>query len=497
MLVIVVTVIAFAAAIAVAVRPSIPAQFNMLRRVPSAHTYLGPEPAQIQWLETALVLLLLGYIFFDRPFAWIHIPGTPLFIGESVIAFGVWVVLSSKTGAMSLIRGSSSLSSLRNFMLWGGVLLAIGILPYSLDAIRDSAIWYYGIIAIFVSILLVSDPSRVGKWMLGFGRFVPIMLLWFPIATVLAAVAPDNIFVPDSEIPIFFHRVGNMAVLSSIAVGFLWMADADSRIFTPRQRAWLTMIATLVIVLTGLQNRGGMVASVALFAALLFLLSKRRVEMVMMMMGVLVLFAIVGIVFDVKIQLFSDREISMEQFSQNITSIFNQDEGGYRQTQTTAWRIRIWEQVLDDVSTESPVMGFGMGPDLGERYGITTDEDTPLRNPHNSHVGVLARMGWVGVILWVILWITWVAELQTLRRRLRYRNRPKESSFVSWIMISPIPILVNAIFDPTLEGAQVAMQLWAFFGVGAALVILAQQNRFPSLASIGSDRSTRSPVRIH
>lgn len=92
-------------------------------------------------------------------------------------------------------------------------------------------------------------------------------------------------------------------------------------------------------------------------------------------------------------------------------------------------------------------------------------------------------MGWLGAILWVMVWITWMAEMQTLRRRLRYRDHPRESAIVSWIMLAPIPILVNAIFDPTLEGAQVAMLLWAFFGAGAAMVILAQQNRFPSLAA--------------
>jgi hypothetical protein len=142
-------------------------------------------------------------------------------------------------------------------------------------------------------------------------------------------------------------------------------------------------------------------------------------------------------------------------------------------------------------------LGFGPGPDLGKRYDITTDDHTPLRSPHNSHVGILARTGWLGAILWVILWITWMAEMQTLRRRLRYRNRPRESAIVSWVMLVPIPILVNCIFDPTLEGAQVAMILWAFYGVGAALVILAQQNRFPSLATTSwdSDLKRRTTVR--
>ncbi len=483
-LVVAITAVAFIAAVFAAARPGRVRSLSPLNAMPATppRVLLRPEPAQMQWLEKGLFVVFVGYIMFDRPFAWIHVPGTPLFIGEMVIALGVWVVLSTQSGLAGVVRGSASLRALRLFMLWGVALLVLGLLPYGIDAIRDSAIWYYGIIAMFVAMLLVSNPRRVGSWLENYGRLLPIYLIWFPLATVLVNVAPDNIYVPDSTVSVFFHRSGNMAVLAAIGIAFLWLADGDSVIFTPRQRAALTTVATFVIVFTGLQNRGGMVASAALVAGLLFLLSKRRVELVMAMIGVLVLAASIGIVFDVRIELFGDRDISIDQFTKNITSIFNPDEGGQRQTETTAWRIQIWEQVLDDVSEESPIMGFGMGPDLGSRYEISTNEDAPLRNPHNSHVGVLARTGWLGAILWAMLWITWMAEMQTLRRRLRYRNRPRESGVVSWIMLTPIPILINAIFDPTLEGAQVAMLLWAFYGAGAALVILAQQGRFPSLA---------------
>lgn len=499
LLVVVTTVIAFVGAVVVALRPATSPHFATLRSAPAAlpdDRYLQPEPSQMRWLENALLFILAGYVLFDRPFAWLHVPGTPLFIGEAVIALGIWVLLSTRSGLASLIRSSSSLKALRNFMLWGLVLLAIGILPWGLDAIRDSAIWYYGSIAIFIAMLLVSDPGRVSIWLVRFARFLPIYLIWFPFATILVRLGPETLYVPDSNIPVFFHRSGNMAVLSVIGIAFLWMADGDGKLFSARYRAVLTTVATVVIVFTGLQNRGGMVASVVLVAALMFLLSKRRIEMVMMMITVLVFAGAIGIIFDVRIELFDDRDISIEQFANNITSIFNPDEGGQRQTETTAWRIKIWTQVLDDVSNDSPIMGFGPGPDLGERYGISTEEETPLRNPHNSHVGVLARMGWLGAILWLILWITWMAEMQTLRRRLRYRNRPRESAIVSWIMLAPIPILVNCVFDPTLEGAQVAMVLWAFFGLGAALVILAQQNRFPSLATMSLDDTAQRRISV-
>ncbi len=46
----------------------------------------GPaETRSLLRLESALLFALGGYLFFDRAFAWIHVPGTPLFVGELVM----------------------------------------------------------------------------------------------------------------------------------------------------------------------------------------------------------------------------------------------------------------------------------------------------------------------------------------------------------------------------------------------------------------------------
>lgn len=477
------TVLAFVGAILAARRPSTRTspRLRLSSPMPLADSHTVHEPAQIRWLEQGLLLVVAGYIMFDRPFAWIHVPGTPLFVGEMVIGIGVVAMLTTRTSATRLVRQSPSLKVLRNYMLWGGALLILNVLPYGLDAIRDSALWYYGIFAIFVMILFASRPERVIEWTDHFAKLIPIFLIWFPFAVILAQVGPKSILVPDSTIQIFNHKSGNIAVIASIAIAFLWMADGDNRLFTRRQRIWLTSLATLLIVFTGLQNRGGMVSSAVLIGGLLFLLSRRRSELLILMVAALVVTASVAVVFDVKIELFGDREISVQQFTSNISSIFDPEAGGERQSSTTEWRLNIWEQVLSDVTNETPFMGFGPGPDLGERYDISTDPNQPLRNPHNSHVGILARLGWVGVTLWAMLWIAWMGEMQSMRRRLRRLGRDADSALVSWIMLTPLPILANAIFDPTLEGAQVAVMLWTFFGVGSAMGVLLRQNRLPSL----------------
>jgi hypothetical protein len=192
------------------------------------------------------------------------------------------------------------------------------------------------------------------------------------------------------------------------------------------------------------------------------------------MVGVAVLLLTVGIISNLRFSLVDEREVSVDQLMKNLVSVVDRSAGGRRQATTTEWRLDLWGKVLDDVATDRPIAGFGPGPDLGERYGIVTDEDVPLRNPHNSHVGILARMGFAGVALWAMVWIAWTVELLLLRGRLLARARIGEAGIVEWLLVSAAAILVNAIFDPSLEGPQVAWWLWALLGFGVAMDVLEQ-----------------------
>lgn len=454
-----------------------------------------PETRSLLRLEGALLFALGGYLFFDRAFAWIHVPGTPLFVGELVIVLGVIALLSTNAQLGRVMRVSAALKALAAYMGWGALLLVGAIATYGQDAIRDAALWYYGIVAVFVIVLVTSRPTRVGSWIRLFGRSIPLFLIWFPIATVVDALFRDVApLVPDSAIPITAHRTGNMAVMAAAGLGFLWLVDRDGEMYTERQRVGLTVLGTIVLLFAAMKNRGGFVAAAVALAIAFLFLRKKRSEISMVMIGAVVVLMTIGLLGNVKIGLFTDgREVSVEQLLNNLTSVIDQDAGGSRQTSTTAWRLQIWGAVLNDVTTELPLTGFGPGPDLGERYGITSDADVPLRNPHNSHVGVLARSGFVGVGLWAVLWLVWSAELLMARARMLVRGHTVEAGIMVWMVVTVAAILVNAIFDPTLEGPQVAWWLWGMLGLGIGMVTLDRADRLPPLhlrePRTGPDRS--------
>lgn len=104
------------------------------------------------------------YAVLDRAFAWIHVPGTPAFVGELTIALGVLALFASSVPMVAAIRRSPARKALLAWMIWVLVFLVLQLPGFGLDAMRNSALWHYGIAAVFVVFLLLSGPIRFGRW---------------------------------------------------------------------------------------------------------------------------------------------------------------------------------------------------------------------------------------------------------------------------------------------------------------------------------------------
>jgi hypothetical protein len=447
-----------------------------------------PEPRIVGIFQATFLFVLVAYAFFDRGFAWLHIPGTPLFIGELVLLLGVVAMLSQKTPMLAAIRRSPPLKLLGLFMVWGlGLLIFMG-LEFGIDSVRDSAIWYYGTIAILTVFLIVPNPQRLQGWLSVFARLLPWLVGWLFIAIALDAVFGNRgPFTPDSQVSVFSHHAGTAGVIAVICLAFVWLVDSDSLYFTPRQRLVITAACGALLLFVGLKNRGGLVSGIIGVIAILFFMHRHRTQLVVILVGVATVLASLALVSQASVALFGDREISAEQFVDNLTSIVSPGSGGRSQTDTTEWRLTLWTRVLNDVNSEFPITGYGPGPDLGKIYNVSTNVDVPLRNPHNSHVGVIARLGWVGFGLWFLMWGVWALLLVDLYSRLNRMLRYSEAGLVGALITAVGMILVNAFFDPTLEGPQVGMWLWFFFGLGASLQLV--YHGFPALNVWNETRS--------
>ena len=419
----------------------------------------------------ALALLVLGYVLFDRAFAWLHIPGTPVFLGEIVLAAGLFVMASGTFRPSSFLSRSWPLIALTAFMGWGAILLVSGVGGFGVNAMRDATLWYYGLFALLVALSLAVRP--LDWWVDRYADILPYLVLWMPIALALDALVTDaNLLVPDSSVSVFSHFSYNVATHAGMALAFLWAAAGGNERLR-RMRTPLSAGAIITIVTAGMVSRSSLLAAGVGGLILLAAIRRSRIRLVFFGSTLLVLVIGMGLVFDVEVALFrdrTDRPVSAQQLADNVLSIVNPDQADESLSGTSEWRTGFWQRVIHDVTHDRPIVGYGFGTNIREMYG-EQDEDPPARNPHSSHVNVLARMGWFGMLLWVVLWVSWFAALASAKRRFVRAGLGDAAGVAVVLMVGVAMYLTNGIFNEVTEGPHSAIPLWTMFGAGAYLAM--------------------------
>lgn len=437
-------------------------------------------------LSLTIAFLLGGFALFDRAFAYLHIPGTQLFIGELVLVpCFVYVLAVGKYRYLGKYSVATFFAAI--FVLWSIFRSAEYLNDYGADAIRDSAVWYYAVLGLVVYRLIVlRGPAEFTR---RYDKLVVLALVWYPIALLLTQFGGRSFTVPDSDVSIFSHKLGNLAVGVSMAISWIWLcrnADTPLRI---RKRLLLTSLGVVTLLMAGIINRGGLVAAaLALLVAWSFSgphLRRSGLAIPLIFVAILGLFWLL----DVRIQLpFTQREISASQLVDNLRSIVGDqpaDDPGSLDS-TVSWRLDLWARTIEDIDRNAPLTGRGYGVNLGILYGVQGDFDAPLRSPHNSHLTVFARSGWIGLAGWVALWIAWFSAVGEARRRQLARGNRDDGNLALWCAVSVVAIHVNAFFDPALESPQVSAWLWSLFGLGLGLW---HHARWPSVHNTGGDNS--------
>lgn len=421
----------------------------------------------------ALAILLCGYLFFNRAFAYLHIPGTPIFIGEIVLGIGVIEALMLRPPWLRITARSPILKALVAFAALCFARMLFDLPTYGIDAIRDSAVWYYGAFAFLTTAAVIYDPTFTPRMLRWYRRIIPLYFLWTPFAIILARIdALTSITIPDSSTPINSFRVGDAAVHTAMALAYLWLGVNRMAAEPPHRRSELALgvLALLTLLMAGTQNRGGLAAAILMMAiVVMFLPTVRRRSVLVPVTACLLLVVVVMLLIDLRIPT-AERDVSLQQLAQNFVSVAERDDSSL--SDTIEWRERLWTETVDDV-TESQVWlaGFGFGPILAERYDVVdTSDPQPLRSVHNSHLTIMARTGGPGFVLWLALWTVWAVHLVRFIRR-RGGLSDASAALAAWLLGASAAFMVNAFFDPALEGPHVAIWLYVLVGVAAGHTI--------------------------
>ena len=415
---------------------------------------------------------MLGYAVMGKGFAYLGFP--PLYVGEIALLSGIIVFL--RTGAF--IGVVATLPAVLLVAL--AALVLARTLPflglYGFESLRDSIVVTYGGFAFIIIGLLLQDAHRINLVL----RYYRIMLTSLPaifVALLLTKYLVDSIPQLIGAIPIVdtgpttvgSHLVGTMIFA---LIGYRKMSTA-----------WiLVWLAALGIV--SATSRGAMLSVVLPIAFAMLMLGRLR----LMLHAVGVGLAIFAALFTLESTLGYNTEakdswtrpFSAHQIVENAMSIFGQS--GVQGEGTKKWRENWWHIIIQD-SFHGPNFwsGRGFGVNIAEEDGFSgnTEDRAPLRSPHNVFMTMLARTGVPGLVLWVLVLVSWFGMMMKAILNARARGHKEWSDLFLFIACYAAAFVINATFDVVLEGPVQGIWFWCLFGFGVGSVMIYRAQPFP------------------
>jgi O-antigen ligase len=441
-----------------------------------------------------LGVVVLLYLFFDRGFAHFHIPHSPAYVGELVLAFGAVCAAVGTRWVRQALTGDTLIALTIAWMLWGLIRTVPNMHLFGIqNSIHDAALWYYTLFALLVIAAATAAPDLALWWLRWFSRLVPALSVWLLTSLLLNKTGVKGPTFRLNNVPFLSHKPGNVCVAAVICLTFLWLVPA-----TRRWRFSIPVFSTvnlITIVFGATQTRGGgLAAAIAILLGLLIMGRRRRPAATLGLLAALVLgFALAS--FTGAALHTRTRTISVSQLIQNVESfgLAHSNSTSPQLQGTENFRFSLWSKILDEQSASAHVVdGFGFGPNLANIGGVSASrsqtQTLSLRSAHNSPLDVFARTGLIGAALWLMMFGVWYRRMWMAHRTYRLGGDEADCGVIDFCMISTLAIIINSIFDPTLEGAQVAAVLFTIFGLGVIaarqeiLGVTAHDGRPPELA---------------
>lgn len=420
----------------------------------------------------ALFVLLTGYMFLGRGFAYFGIP--PLYVGEIVLALAVFAFLVS--GARR--RPGLTEWVIVAFMAWGAARTVPYIGAYGIDALRDGVLWIYATFALVLALML--NASDVRSLVRRYSQAVPVFVLLLPFIGAAWFLGRDTFLplVPGSDVQVIFFKPGDMGVHLAGAAAFL-LAGFTVRpgIFRALQPVlWIAWLVGAVIVAS--YSRAAMLASSMAVVVLPF---RRHLErwLTPILIGVFVvgLIGASGIELDI-----GRRAISLEQLISNFASVAG-DSSNPELTGTKEWREEWWSEIVGyTIDGQFAWSGKGYGINLALVDGFLGD-DPGLRAPHSAHFDILARSGIPGLVLWLALLASFAVTMIRAAFLAARNRQPIWVATIAWILAYWVAAVLDMSFDVYLEGPQGGILFWSITGAGLAVAAIVRELLARNVAS--------------
>lgn len=438
----------------------------------------------VRWQPRPLSTLLLaalaaGYVVGNRGFAQISLVSNfPLLPAEAALLVAGALLLLQCAWRHELPVARDPLNYL--LFIWmavGALRIGFDVRQYGFMALRDFALVYYAAF-FFLGQAAAREEANA--------RFLEAVLLG--ACVVLLPVYEAYRWRPDFFINTLTFR-GNPLIFFKDDLAGTFLAVGAVLVFLRwEQRSWgLAWIASLTLAAASLatDNRASMLG-LACAAAWLALGGRWRFAAVQaggaVIAAVVILFAanVLKIpwehtpVYGVYERVSSVVDVSGSRIYTSPDAASKGDNNRFRRI----W----WQAVFDETVHGNPYVGLGFGTDLADRfvreYYPESGEEFSTRSPHNVLLTIFARMGALGLVLFLGVLATMAVYTWRAVRAGAIEAAPWCAAWV---------IAISACLGVVLEGPMGAVVFWILLG-------LANGRRRARLQPAGAEENSAAPT---
>jgi O-antigen ligase len=417
---------------------------------------------RIDWLRKIVLWTVAAYLVLNGGFEMVHIPpvGPGVPVGEIVLGICL-CVMSSRT----LLPIMAKEVWLLPILAWWGLSLSRSLV----DA-TSSGIWAFRdashpieSLYLIVGFWFASSEISLQYFFRWLRRMLVVAMcygLLYPVSVKLQSFSPRVAGLGTGATPIFFSMENAPHMLLWVACWLL--IDRSLRVGTTLARDLLAGFLIAFAIAFG-QSRINYLQVLALAVLLFFTKRKAAGKWAMtLLFGALIIGAVSISGISLKGRL--GQKVSLDFIGQHLQSISGSGaEDVQGASEGVPLRIGWWRHIFSQLesSPEKMIFGLGYGMPLTSFEGRTAI----TREPHNSFISVIGRLGVSGLVAWGLMQLTlyfaWWRSFKLCRRM----NWTVDQINLLLLLVFFVTTLVVALGEAAMESPFYAIPYYFFFGV--------------------------------
>jgi hypothetical protein len=395
------------------------------------------------YIKGYLITIML-YAFLNKGIAYSYLAEIFLFTGILLIFFNRKKIEFYTDNKLIILLGLISFSFIYVFF---------SLFKYNVfNVFRDSLAFQYGWFAIII-FFLKEEKAYFWETLIKIYKWIPLVLFlnFLLFYYIFLNLPPVNIFGGQH---ILLYKNGDKSLQLLICTILMILFSVKY------SKNWIIINSILIflnlLILLAFTRSGSMAYLAGIFCFFFFSKTSLITDNLRKVLRYLPILLIIVFGVFAAIEIDGDaqgRMISLSQIADNFSSIISSDIDGSL-TDNKVWRLVWWAKLLNESFTiENFFIGKGLGMSLAGNDLTSVDEN--LRSPHNFHLTIIARFGY-------IIFFIWIYWLYLLFKPLFKKQLSGKKLGLICILLA---FIINGSFDVFFEGPMGAFPFWTLVGL--------------------------------